>query len=190
MKRHFAWLYEKQDSGAWEAKPRHETDEGRIERMRKLVAEIEAELERMRVAELEAIEKPVGKYRIYKIERADASCGKDGYYVQTWRVEQWGWELSGKEERQYREMRRAESKDEPHHLSGFELPYSYYLENALKWKDYNIPHRRTYIEWHNVGSANPHATYEDAAEWLRKWLRPEVEEVYFDEAGEPVEKAA
>lgn len=176
MKRHFAWLYK-------EPEPTNETEEARVERMRKLVWEIEAELERMRLADLEAIEKPVGKYRIIKVERADASCGEDGYYVQAWSVKQYGWQLSYKAHRVCKELDLDITR-------GSRLPFSWYLERALEWTWGNIPDRDTSICWYNVGSANPHATYEDAAEWLRKWIRPEVEEVYFNEAGEPVEKAA
>lgn len=47
--------------------------------------------------------------------------------------------------------------------------------------------RATDIAWRKVGSANPHATYEEAEEWLCKWLRPEAEQTFFDENGDRVQ---
>lgn len=150
-----------------------------LEEKKALMLAIEAELERMKAQAAEEIEKPAGPYRIVKVEGVS---GPGGYRVQAWQVKQDYWNLRGRGHgcwdwyaltrisRWYMDADRVELEC---------------VNNALSWE--SVPEKSTWIYWQDVGSANPHATYEDAAEWLRKWLRPECDEVLFDADGQPIE---
>ena len=134
-----------------------------IEDLRAQVEELEERLRKRKIADAELIAKPSGTYRIVRIEAAD---GPSGYFVQRWRVEQNG----------YTSMRQGRFG------LGLGLNERYVLEGSLDHETYC----GTEIVWFNVGASNPHATHEDAADWLRKWLRPEVYEVHYDGDGAPV----
>lgn len=170
-----------------------------------LVVAIEAELSRMKAEAAENIEKPAGPYRIIKFDLFDNSPARAGYFVQEWRVKQYGWSLYGRSLDffgegifRYQNSSRQKAYD-AEGVSGdllrlYTIPqetiaaYSELreFEEALKWE--NAPRCQTFIHWENVGSANPHPTYEAAEDWLKKWLRPEFDEVIFDAEGNRIAK--
>lgn len=170
----FSWSKRLRDVGAASGRVADEKLVGRpiqksLEDLRAEVAAIEAELADKKIRDAEALERPTGTYRIVKIARPRGSTAESGYFVQGWTIQSYGYELAY----------TAERRPGRSFIGSGSLGERWYLETALKFSRHSVTH----IEWRDVGSANPHPTFEAAEDWLSKWLRPEVEEVFFDANG-------
>lgn len=143
------------------------------------LAALKEELRLRRIKDAEDIQKPDSTYRIVKMEYARGEGGEDGYFVQRWYVSQgagYGYEQDW----------RFNTNDDYEHYSRTLGP-KYFLDRTRRHiKDIRATPQSTTIQWHNVGSANPHPTFEEAKKWLKKWLNPKAQEAFFDDDGNQI----
>lgn len=127
------------------------------------IKRIEAELLAQKKEDREAFIDPPEKYRVVKVGGANA-----GYVAQYGAVKQ--------------DCYRVYTDDIPIRDSIQMLEQHHQLVAEGVWKP------ETYWGWYNIQPGKTFDTYEAAEEWLRNWLRPEVEEVYFDGYGKRITK--
>jgi hypothetical protein len=161
--------------------------------LREIESEIEgiyAILKILREEDLANLELPEGPYRIKLIEYLNNEEEIVGYSNSNWNNPIYKKKKSG-----YYVQKYVIVADEYENYKPELSPYYSYTRASteLEKKRVQLKHilgeadvMSTSIQWRNVGSSNPFGTYEEAAAWLKKWIRPEVVETFFDENGDEI----